>query len=311
LDERTALELSAVAREYVDEVLDTLETHSINRYEIDWPMFREATIAQAGAAQTTAETYPAVRDALARLGDQHSFLQPPGGLAAADLTTAIREVAAHRLGGSGYIRVTAYSGDGPGGAEVAGQYQEEIRQLDTDDLCGWIIDVRGNTGGNMWVMLAGVGPLLSDGILGFFVYPDSIVEPWFYWAGKVGYGDDTIVSVAEPYTPSERSPVAVLTNEMTASSGEAIVIALAGTGASRSFGAATRGLATANRGFVLSDGATMFLAVGRMADRFGRAYDGAIAPDEAVVTGADEPLMSDPAVEKASEWLRRVGCLVA
>jgi len=37
---------------------------------------------------------------------------------------------------------------------------------DRDDLIGWIVDLRGNGGGNMWPMLAGVGPVLGEGVVG-------------------------------------------------------------------------------------------------------------------------------------------------
>jgi len=38
---------------------------------------------------------------------------------------------------------------------------------------GWIIDLRGNSGGNMYPMLAGLSSLLGEGVLGYDVYPDG------------------------------------------------------------------------------------------------------------------------------------------
>ena len=37
-------------------------------------------------------------------------------------------------------------------------------------------DLRGNIGGNMWPMIAGVGPILGDGIIGWIVYYDREYE---------------------------------------------------------------------------------------------------------------------------------------
>ena len=44
------------------------------------------------------------------------------------------------------------------------------------DLLRWIVDLRGNYGGNIWPMIAGVGPVLGEGIIGWIVYNDSEYE---------------------------------------------------------------------------------------------------------------------------------------
>ena len=42
---------------------------------------------------------------------------------------------------------------------------------------GWIVDLRQNTGGNMWPMIAAVAGLLDRGILGHFL-PDGQRQAW-------------------------------------------------------------------------------------------------------------------------------------
>jgi C-terminal processing protease CtpA/Prc len=61
----------------------------------------------------------------------------------------------------------------------AGDIQEQIRNQDHQGIAGWIVDLRGNTGGNMWPMLAGVGPILGEGLAGHFIEPNGVEEPWF------------------------------------------------------------------------------------------------------------------------------------
>ncbi len=53
----------------------------------------------------------------------------------------------------------------------ASNLQTLIRGTDARNPCGWVLDLRENTGGNIWPMLAGLGPLIGDGIIGGFVYP--------------------------------------------------------------------------------------------------------------------------------------------
>jgi C-terminal processing protease CtpA/Prc len=167
-----------------------------------------------------------------------------------------------------------------------------IQEIDSPDVCGWIVDLRRNGGGNMWPMLEGVRPVLGEGPLGFFV-PGNV--PWSY------------PSTSGPAITVHRSnpPVAVLTSRVTASSGEALAIAFRGRALTRSFGESTFGVPTANTTFPLPDGAWLVLTTAHEADRTGRVYEGAIAPDETFPIdwrrlGADD----DPLVARAADWLR-------
>jgi hypothetical protein len=46
-------------------------------------------------------------------------------------------------------------------SQYAASLQNVLRSLDVPTTCGWIVDLRKNIGGNMWPMLAGLGPLLT------------------------------------------------------------------------------------------------------------------------------------------------------
>jgi hypothetical protein len=71
------------------------------------------------------------------------------------------------------------------GLRFATRIHEIIDQLHKKHPCGWIIDLRGNVGGNMWPMLAGAGPLLGGIDVGFFDSGTS-KETWFYRCGVAG-----------------------------------------------------------------------------------------------------------------------------
>jgi len=160
----------------------------------------------------------------------------------------------------------------------------QIAHLDMHAPVGWIVDLTDNGGGNMWPMLAGLGPLLGERPLGAFAFPDQLPVPWFYTAGQAGVGEtclaNTMTGGYQLHNPDK--PVAVLTSARTASSGEAVVLAFCGSAQTRRFGTPTRGLTTANEGFDLPDGATISLTVATFMDRAGRSYDGPIAPDQLI-----------------------------
>jgi hypothetical protein len=63
------------------------------------------------------------------------------------------------------------------------------------------------------------------------------------------------------------------------------------------FGTDTCGVPTANRGFALSDGATLILTVSINADRLFNSYNAPIPPDESVPDAAI-------VLQRAIDWLR-------
>src|SRR5688572_14500372 len=74
------LPISAEASAYLNEALDIMQTHSLYRESIDWAALREDTFEVAKYAQTPADTYGAIKFALARLGDHHSSFYTPDQL---------------------------------------------------------------------------------------------------------------------------------------------------------------------------------------------------------------------------------------
>ena len=313
--------LSPVAAFYLDAAVDIMETNSIRKYEIDWAEFRATTFAEAEAvsAQTTADTYPMIIAALERIGDNHSFFQPPsspqlGSSMSAPAPTAPATVDPRSEllePGVGYIEVPAFSGGDEAADSLALAYHQMIEGIDTTDtVCRWVVDLRGNTGGNMWPMIAGLGPILGADTLGMFVDPDSLILRWFYdEEGSAGLEDAPITMVDTPYAVAGGLPnVAILQDSVTASSGEAVAVAFRGRPFSRSFGSETWGVSTANAGFLLSDNAVIFLTVSTMADRNGVLYGERIVPDELVFGMKTGERATDAALDAAVTWLNSQAC---
>ena len=102
----------------------------------------------------------------------------------------------------------------------------------------------------MWPMLAGVGPILGEGLAGFFVGPDGTIVPWSYTNG-ISFLDATVqVRVTDPYELINPDPkVAVILDQLVASSGEAIAVSFLGRPNTKTFGSNTCGLSTVNKQF--------------------------------------------------------------
>jgi C-terminal processing protease CtpA/Prc len=253
------------------------------------------------------------------LGDRHSYLQSPQATAelrstaVANARTRQEVIPPHgalldeRIA---YVAVPSFAG---GAAlqqvEFAENIKNIIQQNDLYTPCGWILDLRRNTGGNLWPMLAGIGPLLGEGDVAWSEYPDGRRRVVWYRDGQAGFGDYVQLRVNGSYRlRAPESPVAVLTSGATASSAEVLAVGFKGRSRSRFFGAPTRGLSAGNRTFELADGATLVLTVAATSDRAGRSYPGPLLPDEPVASAAPRPGREsdsvDPVVTAALTWLK-------
>lgn len=78
--------------------------------------------------------------------------------------------------GLAYVSIPALAGSPEAGTAYALGMHKILRELDTSTPCGWIVDLRQNSGGDLWPMLAGLGPLLGEGLAGAFVNPDEYIQ---------------------------------------------------------------------------------------------------------------------------------------
>ena len=298
--------MGSEAENYLAGALDIMERNALHRESIDWGAVRAEAFRRAAAASSPAETYDAIRWALSQLKDGHSFLDPPDRGHTAIVTGQYDREATvpngHlRVDRIAYLRVPGFRGSPRFAARYADALQECIAQLDESGPVGWMVDLTDNGGGNMWPMLAGLGPLLGEGPLGSFRFPAQPPAIWSYRAGRALLDDVPLANTTNAcYSLRDPAgPVALLSSRRTASSGEAVLIAFVGRAGARRFGTPTRGLTTANDDFALPDGATLYLTVATFADRLGRVYGQAIEPDCLCDESGDQIQAS------AARWIQR------
>ena len=293
--------LSSEANGYLEQMMFLMRNYSIKRSTANWTLIRTTMFGEAEGARTIPDTFNAITAALTLIGDGHSSYRAVSGqvLYVPNRICSAAPVTAPAVPTNiGYVRVRTFSGSGTAATDYAKALQDSIRVNDRAGLVGWIIDLRGNGGGNMWPMIAGVGPVLGEGLVGHFIDPLNTVSLWEYRDGAALLNGVALARVEQPYTVLQPRPrVAVLTDKVVASSGEATAIAFRDRGDARSFGTATCGLSTANQSFFLSDGATLVLTTSTMADRSRKAYGDVVVPDEVI----DDPAQT---VARAIAWLQ-------
>lgn len=289
---------------YVSAMMAVMQTNSIHRKTIDWTSFRSQVFAAVPPGGSIADSYTAIYLALELLGDNHSQYRALNGLilyaSTLDCTAPTIPAVAPLGADIGYVRVGGVSAGGgtPGGQVITDSIQSIIRAADNAQIRGWIVDLRGNPGGSVPPMLAGVGPILGIGTAGYYVDANGIASPWGYDGRNFEVSGVVEQPVSSPYTLLSPSPrVAVLLDRRVESAGEATAIAFKLRPNTRFFGTGTCGLSTANAAYLLSDGATLVLTVGIDADRTGTQYGGPVLPDSVITD-------TSAVVPAAVAWLR-------
>lgn len=291
-------QVTPAAADYLNQVLEIARENYWNAQAVDWEMELSRLFSYSDGAQKPADAYVAIRAILQEIDRHGTFLTPEevdAFLADGEGHTAV--TVDEPSPGVGRVQIPAYSGAaGPIANEWAGNAQVAIYEL-APEVCGWLVDLRSNTGGNMWPMLAALGPLLGDVQVGSFTSPDGTSIPWRYESGAAYEGEDPIVRIEKPVPDLGPTPIAVLIGPNVGSSGEATLVALLGRPSTRTFGQATAGVPTANYMFELSDGALLFWPSALFTDRSGHTYPGNTPIEPNQMTNVEDTM------DAAVEWL--------
>lgn len=336
--------------EYMEIALEKLEANHVNRARLDWKKVKQDAKSKAEMMSSYSETYPVIKQVLADLGESHSFLvEPPPATRANTATTqsaalsplrraTIPPVLALKSGSIGYVRIPTFAlSDSISENEFAQEIRSALVSLEKSKICGWIIDLRQNEGGNMFPALLALGPLVGEGKLGG-LRDARTSQFWHYKNEQIFISDkEKLPEFASEYydsLPKEQivtgvrkiqsfethvesisnfnKPIAVLIGQSTSSAGEAIAVVLQGNQSAKTFGRPTAGRTTGNIGVNLDDGAILVITVGTFEDKKNVVFKNGLRPTEMVEAEAPFSLKLDETETtfiRARKWIRsKQGC---
>lgn len=251
--------MSPQAKEYLDRAITLFRERHINATKMDWPALTQQAYGAADGAKTTADTYPAIWLIIKSLGEKHTlFVDPDQARAIATGKPSgdarpkplVLPEGTQLANGIGVIRLFGFIGTVDQGKLYAATAQAKISDMKAHGACRFVLDLREDTGGNMYPMLNGVSGLLEPGVLGTFLSPNGQYSAWVL--------KDGVVAVLPPQNTLPRAsrtsttlPVAVLIGSHTGSAGEFTAMSFEGRPNTRFFGAPSAGFVTANSPFPL------------------------------------------------------------
>jgi C-terminal processing protease CtpA/Prc len=263
--------------QYVKKAVRLMDRHGLFATGEPWKAAKAEALAAKPA--TMEEAHAVVCKALEVAGGKHSFIMP-ADMVTVNVTSEWEMPSVELRDGIAVIYLPPFSGNDDEGR----RYVQTVLDALPDTLSGAVIDLRGNSGGNMYPMIAAVHRFLPDDLLRFRNRKNSIPVDNDYILNVVGIARQAMIDC----------PVAILTNELTASSGEATLLCFRGLQNMRVFGTPTAGYASSNVPYPMPDGSQLVLTVGSDVTRTGEEFcDDPIVPDS----------LTESPMEEAIAWL--------
>ena len=269
-------------KDYVRKAVKLMDKHALFAQGPAWDEARSEALAANPASME--EAHEAVLKALKVAGGKHSFLWTQESQQE-DAETNLSVSPTVEITDAGIAVITLPPFNAQSDTAIQ-RYATSVLDALPESLPGAVIDLRGNTGGNMYPMCAAIHQLLTDGIvLKFRTRRSQSPIPRSYFPKTAGVGT----------RPSTACPVALLVDSLTASSGEMVMICFRGQERTRVFGTPTAGYTSGNQLFPMPDGSQLALTTSSTLARTGEEFcNDPIAPD----VQTDNPLAD------ALAWLR-------
>ena len=306
----TTVESNKEVNEFANEITGIIKQNSIYTDSLNWNKI-DAEIKEISKGINDVDEAQIISDYLIKelknVGDNHSFIQSKITTQNYGRINSTSEKPESKIINNkiGYVKVPGFTSTNKVlSLQFADTIQNLIQNIDKQKpIKKWIVDLRNSKGGNMYPMIAGLGPLISNGILGYFVNQKEKkenFEAWFYSNGKAGTAENRIlVDVKNPYLLKYKNPkIAILINSKTSSSGEMTAISFIGKSNVKIFGRQSGGYTTGNVTYQLSNGTSLVLAATYITDRTKKKYLKGITPDVKV-----DSVNEEDTLKSAISWL--------
>ena len=270
---------------YVRDAIQQMDRKGLYAEGEAWEAMKKEALSQE--PETLEEAQEIINKAAKVAGGKHSYLLPADKVQAREKRSneEVSPSIIMREDGICMIHLPAFAGDD----ENCLRYARTVLDSIPDTVKGVCIDLRGNHGGNMYPMIAAVHRFLPDDIFLKFKMRrrfQSVMPINKEFVAKI---------VGIDIEPRINCPVAILIDEATASSGEAVLLSFRGLDNARVFGSPTAGYASANESIIFYNGSILALTVSCDIARTGEVFcEDPIVPD----------VETDSPEEDAMSWLK-------
>ena len=278
----TIIGCSSPNETYVRNAIQQMDRKGLYAEGEEWEAMKKEALSQE--PETLEEAQAIINKAAKVAGGKHSYLLPADKAQAREKRSneEVSPTVTIREDGICIIHLPAFAGDD----ENCLRYARTVLDSISDTVKGVCIDLRGNHGGNMYPMIAAVHRFLPDDIFLKFKMRRR------FWSVMPINKEFVANLVGVEIESRINCPIAILTDEETASSGEAVLLCFRGLDNVRVFGSHTAGYASANESIILDNGSILALTVSCDIARTGEIFcDDPIVPDVETESPEEDALL--------------------
>lgn len=307
---------------FADSTFKLIENYSLYADKINWTERKKGFLEKSKQANRFEEIFPAFQTVFDDLEDHHSFFwynnqkyaSHYGQLDESQIRKPLMEALENGFGtlavdvidNVGYIRIPPdnSSDDFLNMQKSAQNIQDSICTIYNSKIKGWIIDLRLNTGGNMYPMIAGIQSFLKPGSFAGTIDRNGVTKKWAVDGKAIFEGSKKITELNQNCLPDlSSSKIAVLISQITGSSGEITALSLLNRPNTYFIGEKTAGFMTSNELFRLPFETFLLLSHAFETDNEGNIVQ-YIQPDLTIKEGDNfETIKEDIKVMEAIKWL--------
>lgn len=308
---------------FIDKSFEIIEDNSINKKETDTHLLKKELYEKASMLSNLDEL-PALYVAVFKaLNDHHGALKYKGKTYGWSIPLQGKNELVKSLINQdlkvhselinkkyGYIRI-------PGNSDFSFQKVDSIstdiinhiNNINSKHVKGWIIDLRLNTGGNMYPILLGLKSFLGNNLVigGFRNSKNENTGTWEIKEKQLTIDGNILQNkTALKYQIPENIPIIILSSFYTASAGEMTIIAFKGRNKTFVVGERTANYTTAVQGYEINNFSGINLSTDYVFDRNSTIYKSFINPDFEIINGDNfENLSKDEKIIKALYLLKQ------
>ncbi|MBU5668706.1 S41 family peptidase [Peptoniphilus sp. MSJ-1] len=270
--------------EYVNKALRNMD-NGINANTEEWKKERQRVLEKSKEFKKLKDSHDTLEEAIKVAGGKHSFIIRPvvANKSAKNIKYPLTQMLEEEIL---YIKLPPIM---LGTGEENQKYVNTVAsEIDKENYKGIVVDLRHNTGGDMYPMIASIASLLPDRTI--LEFKNSVGQKTPI---KIKEGQFKYLSVSDKKI--NNVPVAVLIDKMTGSSGEITALALKNIEGVKFFGEDSAGYTSVNSTFNLYDNLMLFLTTASIVDNNGKEYlNEKIKPD----------VYTNNAIREAYYWLK-------
>lgn len=270
------------SKSYVNKAVKIMDKNGLYAVGDEWEKAKKEAL--EADPLTMEEAHSIVKEALKVAGGKHSFLKE-AEVEVQEKTSewempqvSITDSCGAKIA---VVKLPQFAGNRDEGLK----YAKTVIDAFPDDIQGVVIDIRGNGGGDMYPMISSVHRFIPEGDIISFRNRKGTM--------KISLDYVLMCTDVKQSSPIE-CPVAILTDEGTGSSAEALLLCFRGLEKARVFGSETAGYASSNMPYKMQDGSVVVLTIGCDVARTGEEFcDDPIQPD----------VQTDSPMEDAVAWI--------